>query len=60
MDCFSDELIERIQDYFRKHYGYELSQDEAVNSLHSLAELYLAWQDILKAEPDDERGGAAV
>lgn len=40
MKSFNDLLIERVQQYFKKKCGVEISAEKAEEYLHSFADLY--------------------
>ncbi|MDF1544693.1 MAG: hypothetical protein P1R58_06275 [bacterium] len=46
MTPWSEELIQSTKDHFRKHYGAELTTDDAIESLNNLTaffEILIRW-----------------
>jgi hypothetical protein len=46
---FSQELVERYQEYFRTRYSTEFSDEESQEGLASLAGLYEAFENLTEA-----------
>jgi hypothetical protein len=42
---FSQELINRIKTYFQERHGVAFSDEQAIDALNSLADLYLLFVD---------------
>jgi hypothetical protein len=52
MNCFSQELIEKTQEYFFSRRGHKVSAEQASDYLHSLADLYLSFVKFPRSSDD--------
>jgi hypothetical protein len=52
MNCFSQELIEKTQEYFFSRWGHKVSAEQASDYLRSLADLYLSFVKFSRSSDD--------
>jgi len=48
MDCFSEELTNRITEYFKRRFDIAITPDQAEDYLNSMADLYMAFAEIVQ------------
>ena len=57
MNKFSEDLMVWVKNYFKKHYGVNLTDEEAEQALHDFASFYRAFSGFI--EDKDREGSLA-